>query len=90
MTLPETPAEHEAEAARYEKESRDLEARAAEHAERAARYKARMTGMSRKQSSAYHGMYKHCERLAKAYRDAAAEAGEMARMHREMATGSAP
>jgi hypothetical protein len=86
VTLPTTPAEHGAEAARYEKESLELEAKATEHTERAARYKARMIGMSRKQSSAYHGIYKHCERLAKAYRNAAAEAREMAAMHRTMAT----
>jgi len=84
VALPATPAEHEAEAARYEKESLDLEAKATEHTERAARYKARMIGMSRKQSSSYHGIYKHCERLAKAYRNAAAEAQEMAAMHRKM------
>lgn len=85
MTLPETPTEHAAEAARYEKESLDLEAKAVSHTERAARYKARMKGMSSKQSNAQHGMYKHCERLSKAYSNAAAEAREMAKMHRDMA-----
>lgn len=85
VTVPETPAEHTAEAARFEKESVDLEAKAVEHTERAARYKARMTGMSSKQSRAQHGIYKHCERLAKAYRNAAGEAREMAKMHRDMA-----
>lgn len=85
IALPETPTEHAAEAARYEKESLDLEAKAVGHTERAARHKARMKGMSGKQSNAQHGLYKHCERLAKAYRNAAAEAGEMAKMHREMA-----
>lgn len=87
MTLPETPTEHAAEAAKYERETLDLEAKATEHTERAARYKARMTGMSSKQSNAQHGIYKHCESLAKAYRKAAAEAREMAKMHREMAAG---
>lgn len=85
MTIPSTSAEHTAEAAKYEKESLDLDAKAARHAELAARYRARMIGMSSKQSRAQHGMYKHCERLAKAYRKAAEEAREMVKMHREMA-----
>ena len=85
VTVPETAAEHTAEAARFEKESLELEAKAAEHTKRAARYKARMKGMSSKQSRAQHGMYKHCERLAKAYRNAAEEARELAKMHRDMA-----
>lgn len=85
MTMPSTPAEHTAEAAKYEKEGLDLEAKATRHADLSARYKARMIGMSSKQSKAQHGMYKHCDRLAKAYRKAAEEAREMAKMHREMA-----
>lgn len=85
ITVPEAPAEHAAEVAKYERESIELEAKAAGHAERAARYKARIKTMSSKQSNAQHGMYKHCERLAKAYRNAASEAREMAKMHREMA-----
>ncbi len=85
VAMPSTPAEHTAEAEKYEQESLDLDAKATRHADLSARYKARMIGMSSKQSNAQHGMYKHCERLAKAYRQAAGEAREMARMHREMA-----
>ncbi len=85
MTIPGTAGEHTAAAASYEQESLELEAKAAKHTKLASLYKARMIGMSSKQSGAQHGIYKHCERLAKAYRAAATEAREMAKMHREMA-----
>lgn len=85
MTMPTTPEEHAAAAAQYEQEAIDLEAKAAKHAKTAARYQARMIGMSGKQATSQHGFYKHCESLAKAYKAAAVEARDMAKMHQEMA-----
>jgi hypothetical protein len=77
-----TAAEHEAEAAKYDQEAVELEAKAARHSELAAQY-ARMSGG--KQADAQRSMSNHCERLAKSYRAAAAEARDMAKMHLEMA-----
>ncbi|MEQ1801885.1 MAG: hypothetical protein ABL989_08185 [Gammaproteobacteria bacterium] len=85
MTVPTTPAEHAAAAAQYEQEALDLDAKAAKHKKTAAAYQARMTGMSGKQANSQHGFYKHCESLAKAYKAAAVEARDMAKMHQEMA-----
>jgi len=83
MPIATTAAEHTAEAAKYDQEALDLEAKAARHTELAAQY-ARVSGGS-KQAEAQRSISKHCERLAKSYRAAATEARDMAKMHREMA-----
>ena len=84
MTIATTPAEHLAEAAKYEQEALDLDVKAAQHSKRAALSAARGRGGS-KQATSQSSISKHCERLAKAYRAAAAEARELAKTHREMA-----
>lgn len=84
-TIPTTPAQHAAAAAKFEQEANELDAMADKHARTAAAYKARMTGMSGKQANTQHGFYEHCESLVKSYRAAAAQARDMAKMHREMA-----
>lgn len=84
VAMPSTPAEHTAEAAKYEQEATDLDAKAAKHSRMAAQYKARGTGGS-KQAAAAQSIANHCNLIAKAYSSAAAEARELAKMHREMA-----
>jgi hypothetical protein len=84
MPIATTAAEHSAEAAKYEQEALELDAKAARHTELASQYAAHVSGGS-KQADAQRSISKHCERLAKAYRAAATDAREMAKMHREMA-----
>ena len=67
-----------------EQEALDLDVKAAQHSKRAALSAARGRGGS-KQATSQSSISKHCERLAKAYRAAAAEARELAKTHREMA-----
>ena len=82
MPMATTAAEHSAQAAKYEQEATELDAKAARHAQLAAQYAAHGSG---KQETSHSSISKHCKSLAKAYRAAAAEAREMAKMHREMA-----
>ena len=84
VAIPTTPAEHSAEAARYEQEVKDLQAKADRHASLVAGYKAR-GGSGGKQATALRSLASHCEDLEKAYRKAADAASEMAKAHREMA-----
>ena len=84
VAIPATPAEHSAEAARYDQEAKDLQAKADRHAALVAGYKAR-GGSGGKQATALRSLASHCEDLEKAYRKAADAASEMAKMHREMA-----
>ncbi len=86
VAVPTTDAEHVAEAQAYEKEAAELTAKARRHASLAASYRARMSGGD-KQTTSLRSLMKHCERLSKVYGEAAAEATEMARMHRDMARG---
>lgn len=83
MAMPATPAEHADTAAKYDQEATALDARAAEHDKLAAQYRARLTGAG-KREPAIRSLINHCERLAKAYREAAKEARDMAQSHREM------
>lgn len=84
MNLPSTAAEHTAEAAKFDKEAKELNEKADHHARLAAQYKARSSGGA-KQETGLRSLAQHCERLAKAYRTAALEAQEMAKSHREVA-----
>ena len=83
-SVPTTPAEHSAEAARYEQEAKDLAAKADRHAALVVSYRAR-SGSGSKQATAMRSLAHHCEDLEKAYRKAASAAGEMAKSHRELA-----
>ena len=84
VAMPSTAAEHTAEAAKYEQEARDLDAKAARHIDLASGYQARASAGS-KQGTSLNSLAEHCKRLAKAYSQAAVEARDMAKMHREMA-----
>lgn len=83
MHMPQTAAEHAAEAARYEQEARELEAKAEHHAQMAKRYRARYSAGT-KGAEGIRSLIRHCERLAKSYREAASEARAMAQTHRHM------
>ncbi len=83
-TLPVSAQDHAAEAARYDQEALDLEAKAKSHKELAAGYRARVSGGG-KLGSTLQSLSRHCERLANAYQEAADEAREMAKGHRDMA-----
>ncbi len=84
MKMPTTPAEHLAEASKYDKEATALETKADLHAKMAANYRGLISGGS-KQETTYRSLASHCQRLADSYRSAALEAREMAKSHREMA-----
>lgn len=84
---PATSDDHAGEAAVYEKEGAELEAKSQRHADLAKRYDARATGGS-KQATALRSIAAHCRELARLYGAAAAEARAMAKSHREMAGSS--
>lgn len=87
MTVPATPEDHAAEAAKYDQEALELEAKATHHEKMARAYRARAGGGT-KGAEGIRSLVNHCERLARAYREAAREAREMAKTHREMARPS--
>jgi hypothetical protein len=84
MKMPANAAEYTQEAAKYDQEAMDLDAKATNHAEMAKHYRARGSGGS-KGEAALLSLAQHCERLAKAYSVAAAEARELATSNRAMA-----
>lgn len=84
VSVPATGAEHAAEAAKYDQEATELDAKAKLHSDLAAQYLAR-SKRGGQQGAALRSLGNHCERLAKDYRMTAAEAREMAKSHREMA-----
>lgn len=84
MTMPLTAADHTSEAAKYDREARELDGKAEQHAEMAKHYQARYSGGS-KQAIALLSLVSHCERLSKVYREAAAEARELSKSHLAMA-----
>ncbi|MCB1596094.1 MAG: hypothetical protein KDI87_00120 [Gammaproteobacteria bacterium] len=85
VTMPTNAAEYASEAARYQQEASTLEASARRHADMAAHYKHRASGGG-KQATSLGSLASHCEKLAKAYATAAAEAREMAKSLQEMST----
>jgi hypothetical protein len=84
MKMPTTAEEHTAEAAKYDREARDLDSKAEHHAKMAKHYQARYSGGS-KQATTLLSLIQHCERLSKVYREAAAEARELSKSHLAMA-----
>jgi len=84
MTMPSTAADHTAEAAKYDREAKELDGKAEHHAEMAKQYQSRYSGGS-KQAPALLSLVNHCERLSKVYREAAAEARELSKSHLAMA-----
>lgn len=84
MHMPGTAAESTMEAAKYDQEALDLEAKAAYHAKMASLYRTLASGGSKQQES-YRSIAIHCKGLAEHYGKAAAEARAMAQAHREHA-----
>ncbi len=75
-----TAADHEAIAAEYEQEAKDLEAKATLHAEMAKHY-----GMDQYAHQRKPSLKKHCEDLSANLNKAAGQAREMAKLHHELA-----
>jgi len=77
---PPSEIDHEAAAQRFEAEAAEFEKQAAEHDQMTAQYH-----QSRSNPHAYYqSLAAHCDRIAKNLRAAAAEAREMARLHRKV------
>jgi hypothetical protein len=75
-----TAADHEAIAAEFEQEGKDLEAKAALHADMAKHYGMEQYAHQRKPS-----LKKHCDDLSASLKKAAGQAKEMAKLHHELA-----
>lgn len=75
-----TPADHEAIAAEFEQEAKDLAAKAALHADMAKHYGMQQYAHQRKPS-----LKKHCEDLSASLKKAADQATELAKLHHELA-----
>ena len=75
-----TAADHEAIAAEFEQEAKELEAKAALHADMAKQY-----GMDQYAHQRKPSLKKHCEDLSANLKQAAAQATEMAKLHHELA-----
>lgn len=84
MQMPKTAADYSAEAAKYDREAVELDAKVAQHAKMAAQYRGLSSGGS-KPATAFLSLADHCERLAESYRKAALEARATAQSHRDMA-----
>jgi uncharacterized protein (UPF0333 family) len=80
-----TPADHEAIAKSYEAEAATAEVTASKHEAMARTYRA--AGGPKKTST--NSMVRHCERLVKAYTDAAADYRALAAEHRSVAKDTA-
>jgi hypothetical protein len=78
----QTKEDHEAVAKRFDQEATRLESQAAEHTRMAKSYGAGV-GVGPKGNAA--DLAKHCEQLAKDLQASAADAREMARLHRDLA-----
>lgn len=78
-----TPAQHEAIARAYDAEAETADRRAETHAKMAETYRNAYGKGSRA------SMVSHCKRLARSYRNAAAEYRELAQEHRRMAAAAA-
>ena len=79
-----TAADHEAIAAEFEQEAKDLEAKAAFHADLAKQY-----AMNQSAHTAKPRLEKHCAELSASLKKAAEQAREMAKLHRELAQKAA-
>lgn len=75
-----TSADHEAIAAEFEQEAKDLEAKSALHADMARHYNMEQYTHQRKPR-----LKKHCEDLSASLKKAAEQAREMAKLHHELA-----
>ncbi len=75
-----TAADHEAIAAEYEQEAKDLDEKAALHADMAKHY-----GMDQYAHQRKPSLKKHCEDLSASLKKSAEQAREMAKLHRQMA-----
>jgi hypothetical protein len=73
-------ADHEAIAAEFEQEAKDLEAKAALHADMAKHYRMDQYAHQRKPS-----LQTHCEDLSASLKKAAEQAREIAKLHHELA-----
>lgn len=78
---PKTAADHEAVAAHYEEDARELGEKADEHKKILSDYQAKRYLYGRQ----YAGFDVHCKRLIEVYTKGAAESLEMAKMHRQIA-----
>ena len=75
-----TAADHDAIAAEFEQEAKDLDAKAALHADMAKHYGMDQYGHQKKPS-----LKKHCEDLTASLKKSAEQAREMAKLHHELA-----
>lgn len=82
VEIAQSMADHEAVAQRFEEEAAQFEKQAARHERLSKHYRSGL-GAGPKGNPASLAL--HCERIAKNLRDSAADAREMARMHRDVA-----
>jgi hypothetical protein len=85
ITGAKTPADHEAIASYYDKESATAKDKAAEHRKLAQTY--RTLAVSGR--GGLHPMENHCQQLARTYESAAADNAALAEAHRQMAQEAA-
>jgi len=84
-----TKSQHEELATAYENEAKELEARVARHEKMGKMYETMHAG-HKHGAGIGHGALKHCQDLTKNYRDAAANAAELAKMHHMVGQGAKP
>jgi len=84
MQMPQTAADYNTAAAKYDQEAAELDSEAKRHAETGKYYRSLAIPAS-KQIIGYLTPANHCDHLAESYRKAAAEARMTAQAHRDMA-----
>jgi hypothetical protein len=85
ITGAKTPADHEAIASHYDKESATAKDKAAEHRKLAQTYRT----LSVSPRMGVHPMENHCQQLAQTYESVAADNAALAEAHRQMAREAA-
>lgn len=86
-----TTADHEAVAKRFEEEATQFDKQAAEHEQLAAQYRNHPNPWANKSAGVNTTeMAAHCERIAKSLKASAAEAREMAQLHRDVGKVTTP
>ena len=81
------PMDHAAMAASYDQEAKDAQAKVASHEKMLASYK-NMPMVPKGSAMGMEQMVPHCQKLVDSYKEAAKQASDLAKAHREMAAAA--
>jgi hypothetical protein len=85
MAQADQPMDHAAMAASYQEEAKAAEAKVASHQLMLSRYEHMGPMLPKGSGTTKEAMVKHCQKLVDSYKDAAAQANDLAKAHQAMA-----